>query len=198
MKKAINNNMDLTETSFERTIVKEQSEELMIKQLFMEELKEIYWGEKYLLKILPKMQKGASILELKDMIEDHTFSAEDHVDRIEQVFEILGEDTQVKRNSVMEDIAKKAESILESTPEDSLVRNAGIIMVAQKIKYHEIASYSMLTKLAHTLGKSKIAGILGRTLHEEKVANEALIVIGEEYINESALLETESEFEKGE
>src|SRR5687768_16491969 len=138
-----------------------------LEKFFHDQLKDIYWAEKHLLKALPKMRKNATTEELKDAIEEHTSQTEQHVTRLEQVFELMGKKPQAKKCDGMDGLSKEGESVLEETEDGSMTRDAGIIMAAQKVEHYEIATYGTLVQLAKVMGNNKVASILETTLEEE-------------------------------
>ncbi|SDQ97549.1 Ferritin-like metal-binding protein YciE [Chryseobacterium soldanellicola] len=144
-----------------------------LKELFIDELKDIIYAERALLKALPKMANNATEPKLISAIEQHVSVTEGQVKRLEQVFEILGESNRGKKCDAMEGLIKEAESILEET-EAGAVRDAGIISASQKIEHYEIASYGTLIAFAKTLGENEIASLLESTLAEEKEADALL------------------------
>lgn len=157
-----------------------------MKEFFIDEIKDIYWAEKHLVKTLPKMQKAATSQELANAIGEHLEVTKTHVSRLEEIFELLGEKAQAKKCDAMEGLAKEGESIIEDTEEGSATRDVGIILAAQKVEHYEIATYGGLTQLAKTLGLDDVAKILGQTLSEEKEADETLTDIAENDINYEA------------
>ena len=163
-----------------------------LQKLFEDALKDIYWAEKHLTKALPKMQKAATTEELKNAIEEHTTQTEEHVARLEQVFELLGKKAQAKKCDGMEGLVKEGESVVEETEEGSMARDAGIIMAAQKVEHYEISTYGTLVQMATTMGFDKGAEILNQTLEEEKETDELLTEIAENNINWEAQLEGEN------
>jgi ferritin-like metal-binding protein YciE len=164
------------------------SAESGLRDLFLDELKDIYWAEKALVKALPKMAEKATSSELVAAIEDHLAVTETHVDRLEQVFESIGEKAAAKKCDAMEGLIKEAQGIMEDT-EEGVVRDAGIISAAQKVEHYEIASYGTLVSFANTLGESEAAQLLEETLNEEKEADQALTEIAESSINLDAASE---------
>lgn len=154
-----------------------------LDKYFTDALKDIYWAEKQLTKALPKMQKAATTEELKSAIEDHLAQTEEHVSRLEQVFEILGKKAQAKKCDAMEGIIKEGTSIVEETEDGSMTRDVGIIMAAQKVEHYEIATYGSLVQLAKTMGVDEAANILQQTLDEEKQTDAGLTEIAENNIN---------------
>ncbi|MEO8721243.1 MAG: ferritin-like domain-containing protein [Ginsengibacter sp.] len=157
-----------------------------LKDLFIDELKDIYWAEKALTKAIPKMIKKATSEELVNALQDHLEVTKNHVERVEKIFEILGMPAKAKKCEAMEGLAKEAEEIMEST-EEGVVRDAGIISAAQKIEHYEIATYGTLCAFAKTLGENEIANLLEQTLNEEKQADETLTKVAESSVNEEAL-----------
>lgn len=156
-----------------------------LKDLFEDQLKDIYWAEKALTKALPKMIKNASSLKLKNALMDHLEVTDDQVDRCEEIFASLGKKAIGKKCEAMEGLLKECTSIIEST-EPGSVRDAGIICASQKVEHYEIASYGTLLAWAKQLGETKIAGLLEQTLKEEKQADITLSDLAETNINEKA------------
>jgi ferritin-like metal-binding protein YciE len=159
-----------------------------LRELFEDELKDIYWAEKALTKGIPKMIKNATSQELIDALEDHLEVTKGHVERCEKAFELLGKPARAKKCEAMEGLTKEAEEIMEST-EKGMVRDAGIISAAQKVEHYEIASYGTLCAFANTLGENEVADLLEQTLNEEKEADQTLTGIAESSINVEAVSE---------
>lgn len=155
-------------------------------QFFLDSIRDLYWAEKHLTTALPKMQMAATTVQLKSTIEDHLVQTEEHVTRLERIFDIMGEDPKAKKCEAMEGLVKEGELIVEETEDGSLTRDVGIISAAQKVEHYEIASYGILAQLADTLGYSEIAEILRMTLEEEKQADANLTDIAENNINYEA------------
>jgi ferritin-like metal-binding protein YciE len=164
--------MKKTETQNGKVAAKSSAAE-GLKELFIDELKDIVYAERALLKALPKMAKNASEPKLIAAIEDHVVVTEGQVQRLEQIFEILGESSRGKKCDAMEGLIKEGESIMEETAVGP-VRDAGIISASQKIEHYEIASYGTLAAFAKTLGEDEIALLLEATLAEEKEADALL------------------------
>ena len=158
----------------------------MLEDFFYEELKDIYWAEKHLTKVLPKMAKAATAEELRDAFAHHLTVTQTQVDRLEQVFEMLNKKAQSKKCDAMEGLTKEAESIMEDTEEGTATRDVGLILAAQKVEHYEIATYGGLTQLARTLQLEDVAALLERTLREEKDADTSLTDIAENSINYEA------------
>jgi ferritin-like metal-binding protein YciE len=169
-----------------------------LEKLFTDSLKDIYWAEKHLTKALPKMKKKATTDELRSAIEEHLAQTEEHVSRLEQVFEMCGKKAQAKKCDAMEGLTKEADSIIEETESNTMTRDAGIIMAAQKVEHYEIATYGSLVQLAKTLGMNDAAEVLYQTLEEEKQADEKLTEIAEWNVNQAATQEKGEEDEEDE
>ena len=171
----------------------QEGDQSALLELFVDQIKDIYWAEKHLLKALPKMQKAATTEELQSAIETHTEQTQVHVERLEEVFELLEEKAQAKKCEAMEGLVEEGQSIIEETEEGTATRDVGIILAAQKVEHYEIASYGGLATLARTLGRDDIAEILAETLAEEKETDELLTEIAESNINFTASTETDEE-----
>jgi ferritin-like metal-binding protein YciE len=165
---------------------KKQGNDSRLEEFFHEELKDIYWAEKHLVKTLPKLAKAASNVELKAAFTEHLEVTKEHVTRLEQVFEILGEEPQAKKCDAMEGITKEGESVIEDTEDGTATRDVGLILAGQKTEHYEIATYGGLTQLANTLGYEEIAAILAETLAEEKQADQSLTELAENNVNRQA------------
>jgi ferritin-like metal-binding protein YciE len=156
-----------------------------LRELFEDELKDIYWAEKALTKAIPKMIKNATSEELINALEEHLEVTKGHIERCEQAFELLGKAARAKKCEAMEGLTKEAEEIMESTAE-GVVRDAGIISAAQKVEHYEIASYGTLCAFAKTLGEDEVANLFEQTLNEEKEADQTLTGSAESSINVEA------------
>ena len=152
-------------------------------EFFTDEIKDIYWAEKHLTKALPKMKKAATAQELKDAFDTHLGQTNEHVARLEQIFELLEEKPQAKKCDAMDGLVQEGEGIIEDTQDGTATRDVGLIFAAQKVEHYEIATYGGLTQLAKTLGRDDIAKILVLTLTEEKETDELLTEIAESSIN---------------
>ena len=158
-------------------------------QFFIEGLKDIYWAEQQLLLALPKMKAAATTNELMLAIREHLSQTQGHVKRLEKVFAITGQPANGEICYAMLGLIKETESIIEETEEGSMVRDAAIIMAAQKVEHYEIAIYGSLTEYAKTLGLNDARGLLQLTLDEERMADQGLTLIAQNKINWEAELE---------
>ena len=168
-----------------------QSEETMLRELFIEELRDIYWAEKHLTKALPKMKRSATSEELAAAFEDHLTVTEQQIQRVEKVFELLDMTPRAKKCEAMEGLVKEAQNVIEELPKGSSVIDAGLIISGQKVEHYEIAAYGSLVQLAKTMGENEIANLLQQTLDEEKQADQLLTELAVSGINITAENEPE-------
>ena len=159
-----------------------------LKQLYIEELRDLYSAENQLLKALPKMAKGASSEELTLAFENHLDQTKVHVERLEEIFERLDENPKGKTCHGMKGLVEEGSEILEEDGEESVL-DAGIIAAAQKIEHYEIASYGTVRTFAQLLGEDEAAEVLQETLDEEGDADKLLTQLAQEIVNPEALLE---------
>src|SRR5436305_525794 len=117
-----------TENSYSPGIASDDS---MLKSFFQDELKDIYWAEKNIVKTLPKMQKAATSEELQQAFEEHTQQTQTHVERLEQVFEMIGTKAQAKKCDAMAGIIEEGKGIIEETEKGTSTRDVGLILSAQ-------------------------------------------------------------------
>jgi ferritin-like metal-binding protein YciE len=165
--------------------------ESALNELFIDELKDIYWAEKHLAKALPKMAKAATSDELREAINQHLSETENHITRLESAFDSIGEKAAAKKCMAMEGLIKEGDEIVADTEKGSITRDAGIISAAQKIEHYEIASYGTLKTLAATLGYNEAVDLLEATLQEEKNCDSLLTQIAQSGINQQASGEKE-------
>jgi ferritin-like metal-binding protein YciE len=161
-----------------------------LKTLYIDELRDLYNAENQLVKALPKMAKAASSEELQDAFEKHLEQTKSHVDRLEEVFEEIGEKPKGKTCKAMKGLIDEGSEILKEDGEQSVI-DAGIIVAAQKVEHYEIASYGSVRTFAQLLGKDRSVDLLQRTLDEESEANELLNKLAEDIVNPEALMEPE-------
>jgi ferritin-like metal-binding protein YciE len=153
-----------------------------LRDFFEDGLKDIFWAEHALTKALPKMAKNATSSKLINAFENHLKETEEHVVRLEKVFESLGLKPVNKKCDAMEELLKEADGIMEQT-EVGVVRDAAHIAAAQKVEHYEIATYGTLRTYAITLSEKKAAALLIKTLEEEKNADVPLTEITLSEIN---------------
>ena len=162
------------------------AEDSKLNEFFVDQLRDIYWAEKKLVKTLPKMQKAATSQQLKDAFGSHLTQTEEHVQRLEQVFCIAGEEADSSKCPAMAGIVDEGTDIIDDTEEGTAQRDVGLIFAGQKAEHYEIGIYGGLIKLAQVLGYDDAAGVLEKTLAEEKEADALLTQIAENDINYQA------------
>src|ERR1700712_5874434 len=114
--------------------------ESALKELFIDEIKDIYWAEQHLAKALPKMIKGATSEDLKNTITNHLEETKNHLTRLDNVFASIGEKAKAVKCEAMAGLLKEADELLEDTDKGTEVRDVAIISAAQKVEHYEIAS----------------------------------------------------------
>ncbi len=165
-----------------------------LNDLFVEQLRDLYDAENQLIKALPKMAEGASSDELRQGFEEHLEQTKGHAQRIEQIFEQLGEKAKGKKCKGMEGLIKEgSETLSEDMDED--VKDAAIIAAAQRVEHYEIAGYGTARTFANLLGEEEAASLLEQTLEEEKETDAKLTQLAEG-INVAAEEGSEAESEK--
>src|SRR5688572_20011348 len=165
-----------------------------LRKLLTDQLKDMYWAEKALLKAIPKMIKNASSQELIEALNEHLQVTEEQVEKVEDIFEAIGEKASAKKCEAMAGLIKEAEEIMSDLDKGS-VRDAGIICAAQKVEHYEIATYGCLSTYAEILDEMEAYELLEEILEEEKDADETLTQIARE-INWEAAEEDENEEEE--
>jgi ferritin-like metal-binding protein YciE len=164
-----------------------------LRELFVEELRDMYDGEKQLTRALRKMAKEAGTDELREAFTSHLQETENQVTRLEQVFQSLGETTRGKKCEGIQGIVEEGKKAMEEL--GGPVLDAALIGGAQKVEHYEIASYGTLAYFAELLGEDKAKDLLGETLEEEKAADEKLTQIAKSKVNRQALIDAGSEEE---
>ncbi len=154
-------------------------------QFFETELQEIYWAENALVRAIPKMIGNASSQELKDALVHHLGETKEHVERLDEVFSIIGEDSRPRKCEAMNGLISEAWDIMDSCEKGAMM-DAGIIAAGQKVEHYEIASYGTLRNYADTLGYADAVSVLEATLREEKNADKKLTEIAVSSVNENA------------
>lgn len=175
---------------------KKLNKEYLLQDLFYNELKDVYWAEKHLTKVLPKMEKAATSAELKQAFNNHLQQTMEQVSRLEEVFEMLGQKAQAKKCDAMAGITDEGEEIISDTQKGTETRDVGLIMAGQKVEHYEIATYGSLVEIAKTINRADVAEILARTLAEEKETDQLLSQLAMSKVNEEATGETEDNTEQ--
>lgn len=160
-----------------------QVKQTPFEKLFVDLLKDVYWAEQHLVKSLPDLINAATTNSLKESFENHLELTNEHVTRVEKVFDLLGVPAEAVKCDAMDALVKEANKVIEETPEGSMTRDAGLIISAQKVEHYEIASYGSLVQVALTLEHYKAADLLEMTLMEEEDTDRELTMIAESEIN---------------
>jgi ferritin-like metal-binding protein YciE len=155
-----------------------------LKELYIDELKDLYNAENQLVKALPKMAKAASSGELRQGFEEHLEQTKGHVQRLEQVFESLGESPKGKKCKGMEGLVQEGAEVMGEDFEGALM-DAALIGAAQRVEHYEIAAYGTVCAFAKELGETEQASWLTETLEEEKETDEKLTKLAQQ-INSQA------------
>ena len=163
-----------------------------LRLFFIDSLKDIYYAEQHLVDALETLSEKATTGELKNAFTEHRGVTEGHVSRLERVFASLGEEPDTKKCYAIKGIISEADSIIDDTENDTLTRDAALIMAAQKAEHYEIATYGTLVQFAKVLGEHEAASLLEETLNEEKEADSALTAIAESFVNQHASQEVEA------
>lgn len=153
-----------------------------LEDLFHETLRDIYYAEKKLVKALPKMAKKASSADLSAAFESHLAETEDHVDRLEKIFEMIDKTARGKTCPAIDGLVEEAEEVMKEAKSDT-VRDAGALAAAQAVEHYEISRYGTLIAWADKLGMAEAAKLLKQTLKEEKAADEKLSALAQSEIN---------------
>ena len=159
--------------------------EKTIEDLFHDTLKDIYYAERKILKALPKMQRAATSDDLKKAFEKHREETEGHIERLQQVFEILGKRAQGKTCDAIEGIIAEGEEIMDEFKGSSAL-DAGLISAAQAVEHYEITRYGTLKRWAGELGLEDAAKLLNATLEEEAKTDSDLSKLAESGVNDRA------------
>ncbi len=167
-----------------------------LQELFVEELRDAYDGEKRLTKALPRMAKAAENEDLRAAFTSHLRETERHVQRLEQVFRSIGEPVRGKKCDGLMGIIEEGKSAMEEL--EGPVLDAALIAGAQRAEHYEIAAYGTLAYFAEMLGNDKAKALLGQTLDEEKAADEKLTDIAKSEVNREALMGTGEESDEEE
>jgi ferritin-like metal-binding protein YciE len=168
-----------------------------LQDLFVNELKDIYNGEKQLVAALPRMAKAAQSPQLRDAITKHLRETQGQVQRLESIFESLGKRPQGKRCKGMAGLVEEGKEIMEEEGAEAVL-DAALIASAQKVEHYEIATYGCLITYAELLGDANSVKLLKQTLSEEENADKTLTRLGEGGINEAAVAAGQGEEEEGE
>jgi ferritin-like metal-binding protein YciE len=155
------------------------------EQLFEETMKDIYYAEKAILKALPKMAKKATSKKLQTAFSKHESETEKQVERLEQVFELLGKRASGKKCPAIDGIIEEASEVMKEA-EDDMVRDAAMLAAAQSVEHYEISRYGTLVAWAAKMNMRKVETLLQATLDEEKATDAKLTELADMEINIAA------------
>jgi ferritin-like metal-binding protein YciE len=156
--------------------------EKTLEDLFLDTLKDIYYAERQITKALPKMAKAAKSEELRAGFEMHLHETEGQIERLEQIFELLGKPARGKTCDAILGIIEEGKSIMEEF-KGTAALDAGLVSSAQAVEHYEIARYGTLRSWALQLGMKEAASLLDATLKEEEATDKKLTKIGEQNAN---------------
>jgi len=156
-----------------------------LEKLFTEELKDVYNAEKQLVRALPRMAKAADSPELQQAFTKHLKETEGHVQRLEKIFQQLGQSARGKTCKGMQGLVEEGKEVMEKEGESPVI-DAALIASAQRVEHYEIAAYGCLRTYAQLLGLDEAVQLLQQTLEEEEATDKILTDLGESGINEAA------------
>lgn len=149
-----------------------------LKELYIDELKDLYSAENQLVKALPKMAKASTSPDLQAGFEEHLEQTKGHVQRLETIFQTLGENPKGKKCKGMEGLIEEGAEAIEEY--EGHLRDAALIGAAQRVEHYEMAGYGTVSAFAEELGESEHVTLLSKTLEEEKETDEKLSQLAED------------------
>lgn len=161
------------------------AKEKTLEDLFHDTLKDIYYAERKILKTLPKMKRAAQSEELKAAFEKHHQETQGQIERLQQVFELMGKQARGKTCDAIEGIISEGEEIIEEF-KDTAALDAGLISSAQSVEHYEITRYGTLKRWAGELGMTDAAKLLDATLQEESKTDSDLTKLADASANQRA------------
>ena len=167
--------------------------ENQLKEIYVEELKDLYSAENQLVKALPKMAKAATSDDLRAGFEEHLEQTKGHVQRLEDIFKTLGENPKGKTCKGMQGLITEGSEMIEEEEGEGL--DVGLISAAQRVEHYEIAGYGSVAAYADLLGEEEAASLLRMTLQEEKETDQKLTELAREINVEAAGATSEEEEE---
>ncbi|WP_366655845.1 DUF892 family protein [Fodinicurvata sp. EGI_FJ10296] len=156
-----------------------------MNELFLHMLKDVYYAEKQIVKSLPKMASKVGEAKLKQSMEKHLEESKHHLERLEEVFQLVNQKPSGETCPAIDGIIKEAEEMMGEI-KDANTRDAAIIAAAQAVEHYEITRYGTLIAWADELGLSKASTQLKKTLEEEKKTDALLTKLGEDRVNTKA------------
>ena len=159
--------------------------EKTLDDLFLDTLKDIYYAEKQIVKTLPKMAKAAQSEELKAGFEQHAGESEVHVERLEQIFELIGKPARAKTCDAILGIIEEGKSIMDEY-KGTAALDAGLVAARQAVEHYEMARYGTLKTWAQQLGMTEAVALLDATLQEEIATDKKLSQVAKSNVNQKA------------
>ena len=156
-----------------------------LRGLFLHGLKDLYYAEKQSKKTIASMAEKATNKDLKSQLQEHGQRSDTHIDRLDKVFEAIGEKAEGVTCEAMDGILKESKHLMEEV-NDAETRDAAIVFCAQAIDHYEITRYGSLATFAERLGYDEASEMLGETLGEEEEADKRLSVLAESTLNQAA------------
>jgi len=162
-----------------------------LRELFISELKGIYYAEKQFADALPNMAEAATTDVVRNAFQQHAQETDTQISRLEQIFRHLDIEVDEKTCNAADGLVDDGDVVIADTDSGSITRDAGLILAGQKVEHHEIASYGSLHSLARLLGYHEVAQLIEQSLEEEKTTDRKLTEIAESFINERAKMESD-------
>jgi len=156
-----------------------------LKELYIDLLRDMVSGEKQMIEALPKMAEASDTLELRHAFEGHLTETKGQLQRLEQIFQMIGESPNGETCDAMKGLVKEGKKVMDHVKVEE-VRDAGLIAAGQKVEHYEIGSYGTLIAMAKLLGETGQAQLLEQTLKEEKAADQKLNSIAVNHVNKLA------------
>jgi ferritin-like metal-binding protein YciE len=166
-----------------------------VRELLVDEMRDLYDAEKQLVKALPKVAKAASSPKLAEAFSKHLEETRGQVERLEKAFDLLGEKPKSKPCEAMKGLIEEAQETMGEDMSEPLMDSA-LICAAQKVEHYEIAGYGTVKAWAEAQGLDDVAKLFEETLEEEKAANESLTEVAADVLAEAGTLEKESPAEE--
>lgn len=165
-----------------------------VKELLIEELQDLLHAERQLVSAIPKMSAAAHNPKLREAFEKHLLQTEGHVERLNKVFEMLGEEPQAKPCKAMTGLIEEGEETIEEGGEkEELAADLALITAAQKVEHYEISAYGTARALARQIGQFDVATLLSHTLGEEESTDHLLTEIAKPILQQATAEDWEAE-----
>jgi len=156
-----------------------------LKDLYLEQLRDLYAAETQIVDALPKMAEAAGSADLRKAFNDHLRQTEEHVRRLERIFQSLQENPKGETCEGMKGLLKEGSKMMKMSGDPSVI-DAGLIAAAQRVEHYEMAGYGTVRTYAEMLGRNEHVSLLERTLQEEEQTDERLTELAESHINQEA------------